>query len=154
MYRGPRHPGRRGGTRRGRRPRRALGRFRVYGSGGAWLIRWIVGNGTPAASRDMLGADQGATARRAARHVRRSTGRSRRNRDSSTLIALDQRVVNILAQRRGEWFCDSCLAVALGLPVRHAVQYVTDALAVGRSHSRSRGACRDCRRHTTVTTAN
>ena len=113
-----------------------------------------MGNGTPAASRDMLGADQGATARRAARHVCRSAGRSRWTRDAVALIALDQRVVDFLAQRRGKWFCDSCLAVALGLLERRAVQYVTDDLAVGRTHSRCRGACRDCRRYKIVTTTN
>ena len=106
----------------------------------------------------MLGADQSATARRTARRVRRSAGRSRWDQDAVALIALDQRVVDFLAQRRGKWFCDSCLALAVGLPERHAmehvVEYVTDDLAAGRTHSRSRGACRDCRRHTIVTTAN
>jgi hypothetical protein len=117
-----------------------------------------MGNGTPAESRNMLGADQCATARHVARRVRRSAGRSRWNQDAVALIALDQRVVDFLAQRGGKWFCDSCLALALGLPERHAmehaVEYVTDDLAAGRTHSRSRGACRDCRRHTIVTTAN
>jgi hypothetical protein len=102
----------------------------------------------------MLGADQSATARRTARRVRRSAGRSRWNQDAVALIALDQRIVDFLAQRRGQWFCDSCLALALGLPERHAVEYVTDDLAAGRTHSRCRGACRDCRRYTIITTAN
>jgi hypothetical protein len=113
-----------------------------------------VENGTSAASRNMLGAERGATARPAVRDVRRSAGRSRWKHDDATLIALDQRVVNFLAQHRGKWFCDSCLAVALGLREHRAVQYVTDDLAVGSTHNRSRGACRDCRRHTIVTTAN
>jgi hypothetical protein len=102
----------------------------------------------------MLGADQCATARRAARRVRRSAGRSRRNQDAVALIALDQWAVDFLAQRRGKWFCDSCLGLALGLSERHAVEYVTDDLATGRTHCRSRGSCRDWRRHTIVTTGN
>jgi hypothetical protein len=105
------------------------------------------------ASRDILRTDQGATARLAPYHLRRSTGRSRRYRDAGAYTALDQRVVNFLAQRPGKRFCDSCLAVALGLPEHHAVQYVTDDLAAGGTHSRSRGDCLDCRRRTIVTTA-
>jgi hypothetical protein len=89
-----------------------------------------MGNGTTAEARDMLGADQGATARRAARRVRWSAGRSRWNQDAVALIALDQRIVDFREQRRGEWFCHSCLTLALGLPgrhaVEHAVEYVTD----------------------------
>ena len=102
----------------------------------------------------MLGADQGATVRPAAYLVRQAAGRSRWKHDAVTHIALDQRVANFLAECPGKWFCDSCLAVALGLPEHRAVQYVTDDLAVGRAHSRSRGDCRDCGRHTIVTTAN
>ena len=66
-----------------------------------------MGNGTPVASRDMPGADQGV--RRAAR---RSAGRSQWNHHAAALIALGSRVGEFLAQRRGKWFCDLCLAVA------------------------------------------
>jgi len=104
----------------------------------------------PAASQDMLGAGRGATARRAARPV----GRSRSVQNVVAVTDLDQQVVDFLALHRGAWFCDWCLAVELGLLERHAVEYVTDDLAAGLTHSRCRGACRGCGRQAIVTTAN
>ena len=112
-----------------------------------------MGNSAPMASRDMLGTDRGATLRRAPYHLRRSTGRSRGRHNTASHIALDQRVVSFLAQHHGKLFCDSCLAVALGVLEQHAVQHITDDLAVRGTHSRSRGDCLDCRRHKIVTTA-
>jgi hypothetical protein len=81
-------------------------------------------------------------------------GRSRSVQNVVAVTDLDQQVVNFLALHRGEWFCDWCLAVELGLLERHAVEYVTDDLAAGLTHSRCRGACRGCGRQAIVTTAN
>ena len=68
----------------------------------------------------MLGADQGATARHA-RALCAGLGSLAVDQDAFGHIALDQRVVDFLAQRRGTWFCDSCLALVLGLLEQHAV---------------------------------
>ena len=77
----------------------------------------------------MLGADQGATARRAARDARRSTGRSRRNHDAFALIALDQRVVDFLVDKvkkvlvlDAEVHCDHTMTSVFRVKLRIAFQ--------------------------------
>jgi hypothetical protein len=76
------------------------------------------------------------------------------NHDDMIGMTLDQRVVKLLALRRGRWCCDRCLTLALDLPDRHAVRYVTDTLAATGAYSRRRGRCADCQRDKLVTMAN
>jgi hypothetical protein len=66
---------------------------------------------------------------------------------------VEQTVSQFLAQRRGHWCCDGCLALALNLLTLRSAQYITDTFATNGAYSRRRAICRDCNREKLVTMA-